>query len=41
MAEYLEEILRKYENIQVVSDESHAAYLAGLLRIAQNILPAH
>ena len=35
MAEYLDDIVRKYENIRVLSDESHVEYLDGLLRIAQ------
>ena len=35
MAEYLDDIIRKQENITVLSDESHAEYLDGLLRIAQ------
>jgi hypothetical protein len=32
MAEYL---LRDYENIRVLSDDSHAEYLDGLLRVMQ------
>lgn len=35
MAEHLDDILRKYENIRVLSDESDAEYLDGLLRVAQ------
>ncbi|KIJ97904.1 hypothetical protein K443DRAFT_9560 [Laccaria amethystina LaAM-08-1] len=35
MAEYLDDLTREYENIRVLSDESHAEYLDGLLRIAQ------
>ena len=35
MAEYLDDLVRKYENICVLSDESHVEYLDGLLRIAQ------
>ena len=35
MAKYLDDIVRKYENIRVLSDESHVEYLNGLLRIAQ------
>jgi len=34
-AEYLDDLVRKYENIRVLSDESHVKYLDGLLRIAQ------
>ena len=35
-AEYLDDLIRKYENnIRVLSDESHVEYLDGLLRIAQ------
>ena len=35
MAEYLDDIVRKYENIRVLSDESHVEYLDSLLRIVQ------
>jgi hypothetical protein len=35
MAEDLDDIVRKYKNICVLSDESHVEYLDGLLRIAQ------
>jgi hypothetical protein len=35
MAEYLDDKLRKYEDIRDLSDESGAEYLDGLLRIAQ------
>ena len=35
MAEHLDDILRKYENIRVLSDESGVEYLDGLLRVAQ------
>ena len=35
MAEYLDDLVRKYENICVLSDKSHVEYLDGLLRIAQ------
>lgn len=35
MAEYLDDLVRKYENIRVLSDESHAEHLDGLLHIAQ------
>jgi hypothetical protein len=35
MAEYLDDIIGKHENIRVLSDESHVEYLDGLLRIAQ------
>ena len=35
MAEYLDDLVRKYEDIHVLSDESHVEYLHGLLRIAQ------
>ena len=34
-AEYLDDLVREYENIRVLSDESHVEYLDGLLRIAQ------
>jgi hypothetical protein len=37
MAEYLDDIIRKQENVRVLSDESHAEYFDGLLRIAQKI----
>lgn len=41
MAEHLDDILQKYENIRVLSDESGVDYLDGLLRasIAQRIIP--
>jgi hypothetical protein len=35
MAEYLDDLVRKHENIRVLSDESHVEYLDGPLRIAQ------
>jgi hypothetical protein len=35
MAEYLDDIIRKQENICMLSDELHAEYLDGLLHIAQ------
>jgi hypothetical protein len=35
IAEHLDDILRKYEDIRVLSDELGAEYLAGLLRSAQ------
>ena len=35
MAEYLDDIIGKQENIHVLSDESHAEYLDGLLHVAQ------
>ena len=34
MADYLDDTVRKYENIRVLSDESHVEYIDGLLRIA-------
>jgi hypothetical protein len=37
MNEYLDKILRKYEDVRVLSDESGAEYLDGLLRIAQSL----
>jgi hypothetical protein len=37
MARHLDEILRKTEDIRVVSDESGVEYLDGLLRIAQRL----
>jgi hypothetical protein len=39
MAEYLDNLVRTYENIRVLSDESHVEYLDGLLRIAQRTAP--
>ena len=41
MAEHLDDILQKYENIRVLSDGSGVDYLDGLLRasIAQRIIP--
>jgi hypothetical protein len=41
MAEYLDDILRKQENIRVLSDESHVEYLDDLLRIAQRSILAY
>jgi len=41
MAEYLDDIIRKQENIRVLSDESHVEYLDGLLRIAQRSVLAY
>lgn len=38
MAEYLDDILRKYEEIRVLSDELGVQYLDGLLRIAQKCI---
>ena len=35
MAEHLDDILRKYESVRVLSDESGVEYLDGLLRMAQ------
>jgi hypothetical protein len=35
IAEYLDDLVRKYENIRVLSEESHVEHLDGLLRIAQ------
>jgi hypothetical protein len=35
MAEHLDDIIRKYEDIRVLSDDSDAEYLDGLLRVAQ------
>lgn len=35
MAEHLDEIIRDYATIRVLSDDSSAEYLDGLLRIAQ------
>ena len=35
MAEYLDDLVRKYENIRVLSDESHVEYFDDLLRIVQ------
>ena len=35
MAEYLDDILRRYEEIRVLSDESGTEYLDRLLRVAQ------
>jgi len=40
MAEYLDDIVRKYEDICALSDESDAEYLDGLLRIAQRSAPS-
>ena len=39
MAEHLDEILRKTEDIQVLSDESGVEYLDGRLRVAQRLVP--
>jgi hypothetical protein len=41
MAEYLDDIIRKQENVRVLSDESHAEYFDGLLRIAQTSILAY
>ena len=41
MAEYLDDIIRKQENIRVLSDESCVEYFDGLLRIAQRSILAH
>ena len=38
-AEYFDDLIRKYENIRVLSDESHVEYLDGLLHIAQRSAP--
>jgi hypothetical protein len=37
MAEHLDEILRKTEDIRVLSDESAVEHLDGLLRVAQRL----
>ena len=41
MAEYLDDKLRKYEDIRVPWDQSGAEYLDGLLRIAQRYIVTH
>ena len=41
MAEHLDEILRKYEDIRVLSDQSSVEYLDGLLRISQKCIVAY
>lgn len=38
IAEHLDDILQKYENIRVLSDESGVEYLDGLLRVAQRYI---
>lgn len=38
MAEHLDDILRKYENIRVLSDESSVEYFDGLLRATQRYI---
>jgi hypothetical protein len=40
LAEYLDDIITKNENIHVLSDESHVEYLNSLLCIAQRNAPA-
>ncbi len=35
MAEHLDDIIRRQDNIHVLSDESNAEHLDGLLRVAQ------
>ena len=41
MAEHLDEILKKYEDIRVLSDQSSVEYLDGLLRITQKCIVAY
>lgn len=41
MAEHLDDILRRYESIRVLSDESSIEYLDGLLRATQRYIVAH
>jgi hypothetical protein len=41
MAEHLDNILRKYEDIRVLSDESGVEYLDGLLRAMQGDIVAY
>ena len=41
MAEHLDEIIRKTEEIRVLSDESGVEYLDRLLRVAQRLVPSY
>ena len=41
MAEHLDDILWKYVNIRVLSDDSGVEYLDGLLRATQRYIVAH